>query len=64
MNVLPVPRSVYGRYFVHVLAVYLQCTSPVHHPLPPVIAAGELIPFNIVDEGRLLMGGEDLPGYE
>jgi len=36
MNVLSVPRSVYGGYFVHVLAVYLQCTSPVHHPLPPV----------------------------
>ena len=36
LNVLPVPRSVYGGYFVHVLAVYLQCTSPVHHPLPPV----------------------------
>jgi len=39
MNVLPVPRSVYGGYFVHVLAVYLQCTSPVHHPLPPVITS-------------------------
>jgi len=36
MNVLPVPRLVYGGYFVHVPTVYLQCTSPVHHPLPPV----------------------------
>jgi len=29
-------RLVYDRYFVHFLAVYLQCTCPVHHPLPPV----------------------------
>ena len=36
MNVPPVPRPVYSGYFVHVLAVYLQCTSLVHHPLPPV----------------------------
>ena len=36
MNVLPVPRSVYGGYFVHILAVYLQCISPVHHPMPLV----------------------------
>ena len=36
MNVLSVPGSVYGGYFVHVLAVYLQCTSLVHYPLPPV----------------------------
>jgi len=36
MNVFPVPRLVYGGYFVHVLAVYLQYTSPVRHPLPPV----------------------------
>jgi len=36
MNVLSVPRLVYSGYFVHVPAVYLQCTSPVHHPLPPV----------------------------
>jgi len=28
------------------------------------IAAGEFIPFDLADEGRLLMGGEDLPGYE
>ena len=28
------------------------------------IAAGELIPFDLADEGRLLMGGEDLPDYE
>ena len=38
LNVLPVPRSVYSGYFVH---VYLQCTSPVHHPLPPVIWTGD-----------------------
>jgi len=37
MDVLPVPRLVYDGYFDHVPAVYLQCTSPVHHPLPPVI---------------------------
>ena len=36
MDVPPVPRPVYSGYFVHVLAMYLQCTSPVHHPLPPV----------------------------
>ena len=29
-------RLVYGRYFIHFLAVYSQCTCPVHHPLPPV----------------------------
>ena len=36
MNIPPVPRLVYSEYFVQVLAVYLQCTSPVHHPMPPV----------------------------
>jgi len=27
------------------------------------IVVGELIPFDVADEGRLLMGGEDLPDY-
>ena len=26
-------------YFVHFLVMYLQCTGPGHHPLPPVWAA-------------------------
>ena len=24
-------------YFVHFLVMYLQCSSPGHHPLPPVM---------------------------
>jgi len=47
MNVLPVPRLVYCGYFVHVLAVYLQCTSPVHHPLPPVYADAQVEAVNV-----------------
>jgi len=45
MDVLPVSRLVYGGYFVHVLVVYLQCTSLVHHPLPPVNPAGSLVNY-------------------
>ena len=28
--------QVYGGYIVHFLAMYLQCTNPVHHSLPSV----------------------------
>ena len=28
---------VWGGFFIHFLAMYLQCPSPVHHPLSPVI---------------------------
>jgi len=30
---------VFGGYFIHFLAMYLQCTCWVHRPLPPVRAA-------------------------
>ena len=29
-------RWVFGGYFIHFLAMYLQCTCQVHQPLPPV----------------------------
>src|ERR1700742_2081699 len=36
LNVFTVLRLVYSGYIGHVHAVYLQCTSLVHYPLPPV----------------------------
>jgi hypothetical protein len=31
---------VFGRFFVHFLAMYLRCTGSGHHPLPPVSSGG------------------------
>ena len=46
---------VYGGYFVHVLAVYLQCTSLVHHPLSPVNRLGGR--YSVVFSGGIVHGG-------
>jgi hypothetical protein len=32
-------RWLFGEFFVHFLAMYLQCTGSGHHPLPPVLFA-------------------------
>ena len=41
-------RWVLAWYFVHFLAIYLQCSSPGHHPLPPVTPS-VLSGSNVVD---------------
>jgi len=35
---------VWGGFFIHFLAMYLQCPSPVHHPLPPVSSDEVVVP--------------------
>ena len=37
-------------YFVHFLVMYLQCTGPGHHPLPPVSPPPPTTPPSNLDE--------------
>jgi hypothetical protein len=39
---------VLAKFFVHFLAMYLQCTGSGHHPLPLVIAARALLKQSVV----------------
>ena len=50
-------RQVYGGYIVHFLAMYLQCTGPVHHPLPPVSSDEEMIvePLDVPEQFCLVL---------
>ena len=42
-------RWVLTGYFVHFLAIYLQCSSPGHHPLPPVYVTLPTAPLELED---------------
>ena len=51
-------KQVNAGYIVHFLAMYLQCTGSVHHPLPPVVVpsteerGGEHTSLNLSDGPR------------
>ena len=53
-------------YFVHFLAMYLQCSSPGHHPLPPVrayvAAFRTLLVFSPVVSDEIAREGNDTTG--
>jgi hypothetical protein len=57
---------VFGRFFVHFLAMYLQCSCLGHHPLPPVLViedSAEEPMVEVAEEGRLveIQSGEESP---